>query len=244
MIFNLHSALVKERAPVFQFLVEVPFSASLDLENKKDQYVLDIAQFSWRTGDSGIIDWGDGTRSHLDVHEYRSAGIYRVSIIGDLYFLSLEKMKSVIRILTPIPKEIINSSTGWAVSSYGFLERCKNISTVPENLFDHVPNLKSIYEFFAWSGISEIPGGLLRKLDQLESCYHAFYGCRKLTSIPAGLFDHNPNITDLSGCFYDCLNLTGEAPELWKMFPYALHEDCFGNCKNLSNFDSIPSGWK
>ncbi len=244
MIFNLHSALVKERAPVFQFLVEIPFSDWLDIENKKDQYVLDIAQFSWRTDNSGIIDWGDGTRSHLDVHEYKSAGIYRISIIGELYFLSLESMQSVIKILTPIPKEIVRSSNGWLISSYGFLKSCRNIATVPENLFDIVPNLKSIDEFFEWSGISEIPGGLLRKLDQLESCYYAFCGCKNLTSIPAGLFDHNPNITDLRGCFYECTNLTGEAPELWNMFPGASHEKCFGNCRKLSNYDDIPGDWK
>lgn len=239
MIFNLHRPLVKKRPPLFQFLVEVS-----DYGGGEAQYQIDISQLSWQSGASGIIDWGDGSRDSQNAHVYTSAGIYKISLIGCLHLLSLSEVKPLIRLLSPLPKEIVNSTTGWPVSSYGFLKNCGNLQAVPENLFDNVPNLKSIYEFFEWSGISEIPEGLFRKLNQLENCCYAFCGCGKLTSIPAGLFDNNPNITDLRGCFCDCWNLTGEAPELWKMFPSALHENCFENCIHLSNYNSIPSGWK
>jgi len=51
-------------------------------------------------------------------------------------------------------------------------------------------------------------------------------------------------VTDFNGTFYNCLYLGGNAPEIWNMPTVTNYSWCFYQCYGLSNYASIPSGWK
>ena len=85
-----------------------------------------------------------------------------------------------------------------------------------------------------------------------------FSGCTSLTSIPETLFASNTKVNDFSNCFSYCSGLTGNVPVDNDATPiynrsgsgkkgYAIvknYADCFYNCTGLTDYSSIPSGWK
>jgi len=52
------------------------------------------------------------------------------------------------------------------------------------------------------------------------------------------------NISGMSFMYYNCTSATGNAPDLWTDYSTATHSACFYNCTSLTNYASIPSGWK
>lgn len=68
--------------------------------------------------------------------------------------------------------------------------------------------------------------------------------CNKLDNVDPTMFNNNNKIENCEGIFYGCTNLAGTAPELWKRTNITKHSYAFWNAKKLSNYSSIPSGWK
>jgi hypothetical protein len=76
-----------------------------------------------------------------------------------------------------------------------------------------------------------------------------------LTSIPNSLFDNisgsaaSPKTINLSSVFRQTTTvnaLTGNAPTIWS-YPYltaSISTNAFTNCTGLTNYASIPAGWK
>lgn len=112
--------------------------------------------------------------------------------------------------------------------------------TIPETLFDGMRNLESVSSLFEDSfRIRSIPQNLftVAKHPQLNDFSYAFQqssfeeGADYATIISNG----GPNSP-----YY----ITGAAPKLWEMFPYANGEGCFRGCYGLSNYQEIPDEWK
>lgn len=87
---------------------------------------------------------------------------------------------------------------------------------------------------------------------------YCFSNCPELTSIPDKLFANNTAVTNFSACFANCSRLTGSCPKDNDGTPIynrsgegkegcaivTSYNYCFENCTGLSDYSSIPSGWK
>ena len=125
----------------------------------------------------------------------------------------------------------------------GAFKYCYNLTSIPEGLFANCPEVTWFGEIFTGCRMTSIPEGLFANCPNVESFSKAFNGTR-ITSIPEGLFSNCPNVTDFNGTFYNCLYLGGNAPEIWNMPTVTNYSWCFYQCYGLSNYASIPSGWK
>lgn len=83
-----------------------------------------------------------------------------------------------------------------------------------------------------------------------------FYGLTKLQVIPNNVFDNNKNAVSFTRTFENCSGLTGNTPtgtdglELWERagqpgYPSSIYgTQCFYRATRLTNYSSIPTGWK
>ena len=135
--------------------------------------------------------------------------------------------------ITSIPEKIFYYNPNWH-NFAGALGAMINLTTLPNIMFAPIPNCTS-------------PG-----YGQFVNIGGMFRNDRQITSIPPNMFD---NITGSIGSY--ALNtfnmstttnaLTGNAPQLWNS-AYSSSTwnvtDFFNNCVHLTNYASIPGGWK
>jgi hypothetical protein len=111
--------------------------------------------------------------------------------------------------------------------------------------------------FKGCTSLQSVPIGFMSAMtgnvgvDLLKSC---FEGCTGLTLIWSGFLDNtfdvnNPGVFDRM--FYNCTSLTGTTPttadgsKLWGRFIRTdIGIDCFYNCAQLTDYNSIPVQWK
>jgi len=80
-----------------------------------------------------------------------------------------------------------------------------------------------------------------------KNFFRCFNGCLLLGlgwPMPSDIFDNCLSVEDFRYCFSGCVNMQGVAPDLWNRIPEPLGEGCFQSCVSLSNYASIPAGWK
>ena len=143
----------------------------------------------------------------------------------------------------------------------GVFYNCTSLTEIPEGLFDNNTKVTSFRGTFAECiSLKTIPEGLFDKCTEVTSFKYAFGQCFELKSIPVGLFDKNTKVTDIHGMFLSCAKLTSESPytiingvkvHLYERYLYpqyftapTAYNSCFLNCKNLTDYNSIPIGWK
>ncbi len=145
--------------------------------------------------------------------------------------------------LTSIPAGLFDNNVN--VNNFnGCFYGCSSLTSIPAGMFDNNVNATEFLSCFcSCSSLTSIPAGLFDKNVNVTDFSWCFAGCSSLTLIPTGLFDNNVIVNDFGYCFYDCNTLTGLAPPLWLRSTYG-GEECFGNCKLLSNYSDIPSNWK
>lgn len=98
--------------------------------------------------------------------------------------------------------------------------------------------------FYGCSNLVSLPEGSITGADDVQTFKKAFQLCTSLTNIPIDLFKYNISCNSWHQCFRDCDALTGNAPELWIMYPTANGEECFAGDVGLTNYASIPADWK
>ena len=161
--------------------------------------------------------------------------------------------------LTSIPETLFTNNT--AVTDFtGCFWSCTGLTSIPDTLFAANTAVTEFgYCFSSCTGLTgSIPENLFAnntKVTTFESC---FMNCTGLTSIPENLFANNTAVTDFSSCFSGCTRLTGNCPvdndgtpiynrsgsgkEGYTIVRY--YDNCFLGCTGLTDYDSIPSGWK
>ena len=108
------------------------------------------------------------------------------------------------------------------ISFYG----CKNLSSLPENLFKYCTNVTSFKETFkGCSALTSLPENLFKYCTNVTSFSYTFYNCDGLTSLPENLFKHNSTVTSFSCTFGNCDRLT------------SLPENLFKYCTNVTSFE-------
>ena len=120
---------------------------------------------------------------------------------------------------------------------------CISLESIPGDMFYGCSGVKNMANMFSGSLITSIPAGLFDSCVNVETFAVSFYGT-SITSIPAALFDNCNSVSDFSYTFQKCYSLTGDAPELWTRIPEPNGQACFEGDTGLTNYGSIPSGWK
>lgn len=166
--------------------------------------------------------------------------------------------------LTPFPPLKVPSWT--SQSGNNILKGCKNLKTIPEDLFINNLEWTDFSYAFEGTGLTEIPEGIFKYNTNATrfNCVLAYTS--SLQSIPKGLFANNPEALYFNGAFRNTTMKTvpselfannkkaihfynlffqaqiEEVPvDLFKDLPNATRFDtCFGQCKNLTKLpDSL-----
>ena len=135
---------------------------------------------------------------------------------------------------------------------------CSSLTAIPAGLFDHnTAATNFICCFSGCSSLTAIPTGLFAANTAATNFSACFNGCTKL-ALNAEIFCSPVNYSRFSGksviftnCFYRTTfsGVQGTAPDLWNYsFDSVISTGCFGGSGNsatsLSNYASIPTGWK
>lgn len=134
---------------------------------------------------------------------------------------------------------------------------CKSLTNIPNNLFANCINATNFNNIFnGCSNIIEIPENLFKYNIKATNFERVFYGLTKLQAIPNNIFDNNKNAVSFTRTFENCSGLTGNTPtgtdglELWERagqpgYPSSIYgTQCFYRATRLTNYSSIPTGWK
>lgn len=114
----------------------------------------------------------------------------------------------------------------------------------PATLFAKCTEATEFWNTFSTNHFTTIPATLFSKNTKVTSFSQTFTNCWKLTKIPSTLFDKCPNVESFSNTFSSCEALRGYAPKLWSRTNVKYSSGCFKDCKKLSNYSRIPTGWK
>lgn len=127
---------------------------------------------------------------------------------------------------------------------------CTSISSISTNILDYLSDEAYLVSMFEnCTTLTTIP--LLFANHSGVTTYRVtdmFKGCTGVTAYPTGLFDTLDATTTthfFGGCFANCTSMSNAADDIWNDFPTpSSSDDCFLNDTNLSNYASIPTGWK
>ena len=212
-------------------------------------------RFTIRNADC-YIDWGDGQAERCQADAYSQIEIshtyditvptsYTVKIYGNMTdFESAASCISEVVQWGQTGLERISFSGDTALKkicgdeygsfknlNYICFENCRNLLSIPENLFAECKNETEFYHTFdGCSSLTEIPENLFAGCKNVTSFYHTFSGCSSLTEIPENLFAECKNVTSFYHTFDGCSSLT-EIPE-----------NLFAECKNVTSFGGTFSG--
>ncbi len=160
--------------------------------------------------------------------------------------------------LKSVPGNIFDNCPSVTTVAYSF--RNTGLTSIPESLFNGLTGLATAtYIFYGCTGLTEIPSGLFANNESITTVSYVFNGCTGLTAIPAGLFDNNTLVKTFSYAFKGCSGITGESPyslidgvkvHLYERSDYPDYftaptstTQCFNGCTQMSDYDSLPSGW-
>lgn len=134
---------------------------------------------------------------------------------------------------------------------------CKSLTNIPNNLFANCINATNFNNIFnGCSNLISIPENLFKYNIKATNFERVFYGLTKLQAIPNNVFDNNKNAVSFTRTFENCSGLTGNTPtgtdglELWERagqpgYPSSIYgTQCFYRATRLTNYSSIPTGWK
>jgi hypothetical protein len=127
------------------------------------------------------------------------------------------------------------------------------MNSLPTGLFQYNTLAEDFTTCFQSIIISSIPSDLFTGLTQIKNLSFCFNLCHELLSIPSTLFDSvgSTGIVNYTNCFniVDVSTtthnkITGPVPELWLKPNSPVGTSCFKNRTAVSNYASIPVGWK
>ena len=167
--------------------------------------------------------------------------------------------------LVSIPFGLFNKCTKVTNFSYAFQD-CSGLTSIPAGLFDSCTEVTTFYRtFWKCKNLQAIPEGLFKNNTKVTSFSHTFTECSNLKVIPTGLFDKCMEVTDFGGIFSFCTKVTSESPytvinineedvkvhlyernnypEYFTVVPIS-YSSCYRNCTGLTDYSSIPIGWK
>ena len=135
------------------------------------------------------------------------------------------------------------------------------LKSIPAQLFAANPKVESMASAFrSCYNLTSVPRHLLDACPSVSNVDCIFGWCHSLKSVPTNLFNNLRKIANFNYCFAYCYELTGESPytmvgnrkvHLYERSSYpdyfvtpTYHDYSFAECRNLSDFDMVPSDWQ
>lgn len=142
----------------------------------------------------------------------------------------------------------------------GCFQNCSSLTSIPEGLFANNKKVKDLsYTFGGCRQLTDVPAGLFANCTDAAYMEGTFQYCSALQQVPAGLFDQNRRIVHL-GKLFESSGLQCESPytlvdgvkvHLYEREQYSLHfvapvnhYECFRNCQDMTDYESVPANWK
>ena len=154
---------------------------------------------NWENGDYDleILQWGANLIDKNDtISLYNVSKIYEPEQENGIVWYRKGKFTEIPEWL--YSKKITNTKIG------GF-DSCKNITSIPENLFKYNVNITEFDNtFLHCPGLTSIPEGLFKENINVTDFTNVFYNCPGLTSIPENLFKTNINVKSFNNIFLGC----------------------------------------
>ena len=148
--------------------------------------------------------------------------------------------------LESVPAELFDGVRDYDLANYAYIfSECKNLKTVPANLFDNVTELASdgMECLFYKSGIETIPAGLFATCTKADSTSFegAFFGCPELKTVEGSIFPEVTSITKMTQLFALCPKLENIPADLFKPLGTAKlrFSQTFEGCTSLK---TLPEG--
>jgi hypothetical protein len=214
-----------------------------------------------------VNKWGNLSATHIGLSycpvlesvPNGDVGLYNIRRLNDFISTSTIPGVPTASKLETLPSDLFKFSQ-CAISATNFAQNNRNLKVVPENLFYYNPNITTFASsFFTATAITTLPNVLFapppNAIDVLNG---TFRGTTSLTAIPNSLFYNisgsaaSPKTINLSSVFRQITTtnaLSGSAPAIWDSvsYPYLTASNsanAFTNCTGLTNYASIPAGWK
>lgn len=190
-------------------------------------------------------------------HTFGNVGEHKVKVLFKKGLTSLYNCFRECTGLTSIPSDLFVNNpevTNFNVCFYG----CSGLTSLPSDLFVNNTKITEFGScFFGCTGLTSIPDGLFANNPEVTSFSYCFSGCTGLSSIPNDLFVNNTKVISFGSCFAHCTGLTSSTPldndgtplynrsegkDGYSVVKY--YDNCFYKCTLMSDYSSIPSGWK
>lgn len=156
------------------------------------------------------------------------------------YFLSeCSKVRS-------LPSDFLTGETP-VTNMQGAFRQC-GLTSLPAGFLRGATKLSNAYRLFAYCPLRTVEKGLMAACENtLTNIMTAFMNCSVLTTDINDIFsaDSYPKISNSAQAFYNAQQVTGEALKFIEKIPNATtHNQMFYACKQLSDYDQIPSEYE
>ena len=127
---------------------------------------------------------------------------------------------------------------------------CKNITSIPENLFKYNTEVDSFVSTFVdCTGIRNIPESIFKHNTKVKQFHHTFSRCKGITSIPENLFKYNIETNVFGNTFKDCIGIINIPEKIIEAVKRTkenggIVDEVFRGCISASNYSSLPSYMK
>ena len=138
-----------------------------------------------------------------------------------------------------------------STSSFKSTFRETDLRSLPSDMFSGCTAMSGSLNatFMGCQSLTSIGGTLFSSNPSLTTFDHCFRNCNHVTSFPTGIFSGiAATLDNVEYTFRGCSAMTNAADELWNASTYTkpvgTYGSCFNGATNLSNYASIPAGWK
>jgi len=246
----------------------VPFKIQVTTTSNGQIFTLPLVSFGSFTTDFEV-DWGDSSTNAITsptdsnrVHTYATAGVYEISIVGQMPGFKVNNNAAIRSLITGIidfgrvglrtldffgctnitsipasgTMEVGYRGLNNIISFAGFM-RGTGITSIPADIFDFSTSTTTFSDIFSFTSITSIPAGLFDSSANATTFASAFNSCTLLNSYPINLFNTSPNVINFSSTFRNCLALT-----FAQQFTANTSVTTFDNVYNMSTTSNALDG--
>jgi hypothetical protein len=126
---------------------------------------------------------------------------------------------------------------------YSTWQNCSAATSFP--VVSTLTNVNTL--FSTWQNCSAATSfPVVSTLTNVNTLFETWYGCSAMTNIPT-LFTNSTALVNVSYAFSGDANMKGSSVQFWNKtnFPnITVSNNCYTGCTNLSDYATIPTGWK
>jgi len=213
---------------------------------------------------TAVNKWGSPNINHISFYKCNKLTSVPSGKPGNLTWNTTNNMFRTSSLAT-IPGDILKYSN-FLVEAADFSSFNNCLTAVPERLFFYNPNLQSLGSAFRYSkGITTLPNQLFPQgSNYLFNLDGMFEMAQSVSTIPTGMlsplsssvvyrmedFFNMLQVYPLTGSISSCTgsvvgnNISGTVDDVWNFTSPSLYSNAFNNCFGITNYSSIPAGWK